>query len=230
MSLLKEIWFRLLSFGFYLLYHQLAPIYDQISWLVSFGKWRSWQLASLPYVQGPDVLEIAHGPGHMLRALNQAGYRAAGVDLSPQMGQLALRKLRADAAPLSIMQARAQNLPIAPNSFDSVLTTFPTEFVAELATLEEVHRVLRDNGRFVIVPQAQLTGGSAAVRLLEGLYRITGQRNLPGAADEQRQTIEIFHSFHDQFNRAGFDLRTEHVLQADSKVIVLIAAKQAVFS
>ncbi|MFN2125911.1 MAG: class I SAM-dependent methyltransferase, partial [Candidatus Promineifilaceae bacterium] len=151
MSVLEYLWFQLVSIGFYLLYHQLAPTYDMVSWLVSFGKWREWQLAALPFIQGPDVLDLAHGPGHMLITLQRGGYQVTGIDLSPQMGRLAMQKIRADRGSISILQAPAQKLPIASASFDTVLATFPTEFIAEQATLAEIHRVLRPNGRLVIV-------------------------------------------------------------------------------
>lgn len=226
MMILNSLWLRLISFGFYLLYHQLAPTYDVVSWIVSFGKWRTWQSAVLPFVRGPDVLELAHGPGHMLLALQAAGYNVTGSDLSPQMGRLARRKIQAAEALVPLLRAPAQNLPFTSGSFDTVLATFPTEFIAEQATLDEVHRVLRKNGRLVILPQARLTGGSAAVRLLESLYRLTGQRNVPEPGDERYPVIPRFSALQERFTTAGFDVRLERVQQPGSEVIILIAARQ----
>ena len=226
MTILNNLWLRLISFGFYLLYHQLAPTYDVVSWIVSFGNWRTWQSAALPFIKGSDVLELAHGPGHMLLALQAAGCNVTGADLSPQMGRLARQKIRAAEAPVHLLQAPAQNLPLTSGSFDTVLTTFPTEFIAEQATLDEVYRVLRKNGRFVILPQARLTGGSAAVRVLENLYRITGQRNIPEPGHEQYPAIPRFRDLQERFTAAGFDVRMERVQQPGSEVIILIAARR----
>jgi SAM-dependent methyltransferase len=226
MNILNDLWVHFISFGFYLLYHQLAPTFDMVSWIVSFGKWRQWQLASLPFVKGPDVLELAHGPGHVLLALQRAGYNVTGSDLSPQMGRLAIRKIRASEAPVAILQAPAQKQPFAAGSFDSILTTFPTEFIAEQACLDEVHRLLRADGRFVIIPQARLTGGSLAVRLLKGLYRITGQRNIPEAAPGHDSTSPLFGAIQRQFIEAGFDIREERLSQPGSEVTILVATKQ----
>lgn len=226
MNILNDLWVRFVRFGFYLLYHQLAPTYDVVSWIVSFGKWRQWQLASLPFVKGPDVLELAHGPGHVLLALQRAGYNVTGSDLSLQMSRLAIRKIRATEAPVAILQAPAQKLPFAAGSFDSILATFPTEFIAEQACLDEVHRLLRADGRFVIIPQARLTGGSSAVRLLEGLYRITGQRIIPEPDHGHDSTSSLYGAIQRRFIETGFDVRVERVFQPGSEVTILIAAKQ----
>jgi ubiquinone/menaquinone biosynthesis C-methylase UbiE len=226
MAIFKYLWFQLLSIGFYLLYHQFALAYDLISWFVSFGKWREWQLAALPYIKGLDVLDLAHGPGHMLVALQRAGLRVTGVDLSPQMGQLAMRKIRTSRIPVSVIQAPAQNLPVANGSFDTVLATFPTEFIAERASLAEISRVLRHDGCLVIVPQARLTGDTAVVRLLEMLYKITGQRNISETADEENSTNSLSWIMQQRLGEAGFNVNLERVIQPGSEVIVVIAKRE----
>lgn len=226
MTIFNHLWFGLINFGFQLLYRQLAPTYDLVSWLVSFGNWRAWQYAALPFIKGPDVLELAHGPGHMLIALHQAGFDVTGVDLSPQMGRLAMRKIHTNRAPVSILQAPAQNLPLTSGSFDTVLATFPTEFIAEEKSLDEIHRVLRKDGRLVIVPQARLTGDSALVHLLEELYRITGQRNVPESEGEQSSGTSSFNWMQQRFNEVGFNMRLERVNQPGSEVLVMIAVRE----
>jgi len=223
MAIFKYLWFQLVSLGFHLLYHQLASSYDLVSWIVSCGKWREWQLAALPYIKGPDILELAHGPGHMLIALQASGHHVTGLDLSPQMGKLAMRRIRISKLPVSIMRAPVQNLPIADGSFDTVLATFPTEFIAERESLEEIKRVLRQNGRLVIVPQAKLTGDSAVVRFLESLYKITGQRNVP---DEKNQQTQLFQIMRHRFSDVGFHVSLERVIQPGSEVIVVIANRK----
>ncbi len=165
-------WQKLVRFGFRLLYHELAWTYDVVSWVVSLGEWRRWQRAALPYVQGPRVLEIGHGPGHMLLALQMKGCRVMGLDLSPQMGRLA--RTRAPSVPL--VRGRVQDLPFAEGSFDTVLATFPTEYVVEERTITAVARVLGYNGRFLILPEGHLTGGGPLQRFIEWLFQITGQQ------------------------------------------------------
>ena len=91
---LSGLWGRLVRFGFRLLYNELAWSYDMVSWAVSLGSWRRWQIGSLRFVTGRDVLEIAHGPGHMLSELSTRGFRVTGCDLSPAMGKQAKRRLQ----------------------------------------------------------------------------------------------------------------------------------------
>ena len=157
--------------AFHLLYTRLAPTYDAVAWAVSFGQWREWGAAALPYLSGPRVLELGHGPGHMLAALAAHGYEAIGLDLSPQMGRLARRR------PTSrLVRARAQVAPFATASFDGVLATFPTAYITAPATVAAVYRLLRPGGRLVIVPEARLGGPRPLRALVEWLYALTGQR------------------------------------------------------
>jgi SAM-dependent methyltransferase len=92
--MVQELWIKLIRFGFRLLYNELAWTYDAVSWLVSLGHWRQWQRAALPFVMGQRVLEIGHGPGHMLAALRAQGVNVIGLDLSPFMGQMARQRFR----------------------------------------------------------------------------------------------------------------------------------------
>lgn len=221
--MITTLWLQLVRIGFYLLYHQLASIYDAVSWIVSFGNWRRWQMSALPFVEGPDVLELGHGPGHMLLALQRAGYNATGADLSLQMAHLAQKRRSSTGSTFALVQAPAQRLPFASASFDTVIATFPTEFIVHQATLAEVYRVLKNNGRFVILPQARLTGDTLLVRLLESLYRITGQRDIPGTADAQDTRLGLIRQ---RFREACFDLRLEQVTQPGSEITILIATRE----
>jgi ubiquinone/menaquinone biosynthesis C-methylase UbiE len=175
-----SLWWRLLRFGFRLLYNELAFTYDLVSSAVSLGAWRCWQRSALKSLDAPPgalVLELAHGTGNLQLDLNAAGYTVIGLDLSPYMGQIARRKLRRHHLPIRLARGRAQQLPFPANAFSAVVTTFPTNFIVAPETLAELHRVLRENGRLVIVPNGILTGAGAVEKGIEWLYRVTGQRN-----------------------------------------------------
>jgi hypothetical protein len=64
------------------------------------------------------------------------------------------------------------------------VATFPTEYILDPATLAEVRRVLDQQGRLVVVASGRLTGRDPMSRLLEWLYRITGQRAPVPRGDE----------------------------------------------
>lgn len=206
------MWKRFVRFGFRLLYNELAWMYDLVAWLVSFGRWKMWGRTALKYVQGQRVLELAHGPGHLLIALKRAGYDTIGIDLSASMSKQAARRLRRADIVVPLVVCRAQALPFRAGSFDSVISTFPTDYMYDPATLHEVVRVTSGRGRWVIVAAARLAGRTPHERLVEWLYRITGQR------DSMEDEASIFDAL-------GMPLRIESERIGRSEVTLLIADK-----
>ena len=133
------------------LYRELAWAYDPVSWLVSGGRWRQWQLASLPYLAGETILDLGCGPGHLVAELLRRGKNAYGIDRSPAMQRLANRRLRRAGFPGRVVGADARSLPFATASVDSVVLTFPTPIVRQADLWQELARVLRPTGRVVVV-------------------------------------------------------------------------------
>lgn len=164
---------------FLLLYNQFAWAYDLVAWLVSFGHWNRWGQAALSHLRGQRVLELAHGPGHLLVAMQRGGWQPLGLDLSPAMGRLAKARLRRSGLAVPLVRARAQALPFRAGAFDSAVSAFPTEFILDPATLDEVARVLGEEGRLVIVPGVSFDSRGWPYRFLKWLYRVTGQASWP---------------------------------------------------
>lgn len=204
----------LLRFAFRLLYNELAWTYDWVSQAVSLGQWRSWQRAALARLRGPRVLEVAHGTGDLLLDLADAGFQPVGLDLSPAMGRLARRKLRRHGRNVPLVRGRAQALPFTSESFPSIVTTFPTEFILDPRSLDEFRRVLMPGGRLVVVAEARLTGQGVAVRFLEWLYAVTGQRG-PWPPDPEALFPEM-----------GFDFTVEVDRLPRSEVALVVAEKK----
>lgn len=221
-TLLRRNWFRLVRFGFRLLYNEMAWTYDGVSWLVSLGQWRRWQSAAIPSLKGSRILELAHGPGHMLIELNRRGFQVFGYDLSPYMSRLAKKNLRKAELSVPLARGDARALPFARGSFDSVLTTFPTEFVVDVSTLSSLHRVLKPGGRLVIVPQARLKGGGPVRRALEWLFAITGQRVEP--ADDS-WLARVWKETEQLMLSAGFVIDIEQKQLEESEVTIIVASK-----
>jgi len=187
---MRILWRRLIAFGFRLLYNELACLYDPVSWLASLGLWRRWQRTALEFLPAPGarVLELGIGPGHLLAELAARGYHVAGLDLSRAMVRRAGRRVRrlglftpgTPGTPgAAVCRGRAGALPFASGSFDAALATFPTAYIADPACLDGLARVLRPGGRVVVVEEAVLDRRGLPSRLLEWLYRVTGQRG-PG--------------------------------------------------
>jgi ubiquinone/menaquinone biosynthesis C-methylase UbiE len=217
-------WMALVRFGFRLLYQELAWTYNLVSWIVSLGEWRSWQLAALPFIQGPRVLEVGHGPGHMLLALQNGRYQVTGLDLSPQMGRLAQRRTQRT---VPLVRGAVQTLPFAPASFDTVLATFPTDYIIAPETLASIHRVLTSNGRLVIVPEGHLTGGRTLHRLIAWLFVITGQQASTETPANHPDTAwyTLWEPFQQAFTAAGFHTTIHPIRLPRSGVTLLVAHK-----
>jgi ubiquinone/menaquinone biosynthesis C-methylase UbiE len=188
-----KLWWRLVRFGFRLLYNEFAFTYDWVSYIVSLGAWRCWGRAGLKHLNiNPAgwVLELAHGTGNIQLDLRAAGHQTIGYDLSPYMGRITKSKLLKSGYPLQLARGRAQQLPFPDSSFAAVISTFPTDFIIADATLLEVHRILQSGGQFIIVPNGLLTGGGLSKTSLDWLYRITGQRG-----EENMSLTDFFASY-----------------------------------
>ncbi|GAC1519591.1 MAG: hypothetical protein NVS3B14_21650 [Ktedonobacteraceae bacterium] len=122
------------------------------------GQWRVWQRLVLPRLHGHDVLELGCGPGDLLADMLAAGYNCRAVEHSPQMVAAARETLQNCklGESTTIIQGSAQGLPFSDASFDSVMSTFPSEYIYDPDTIAEVARVLRPGGRLVVIEGANL--------------------------------------------------------------------------
>jgi len=181
---MRRLWWAFLRLFFRLLYNQFAWTYDLVAWVVSLGQWNAWGRTAILHLSGERVLELAHGPGHLLVEMATRTLAPVGVDLSPHMGRLARRRLRKAGLAVPLVRARAQALPFYDGSFDSVVATFPTEFFLEPTTLREAARVLGSGSRLVVVAWARLSERDPLSRFIGWLYRVTGQgKPLPGEGE-----------------------------------------------
>jgi len=218
----RRLWWAFLRLFFRLLYNEFAWVYDLVAWAVSLGLWKAWGRTAIPYLQGERVLELGHGPGHLLVTMAERGLAPAGIDLSPHMGLLARRRLRRAGLAVPLMRAYVQGLPFCGGCFDSAVTTFPTEFILDPATLRETARVLRSpepaegrpGGRLVVVAWARLGGRDPFSRFIRWLYQVTGQGDpLPGGGEAV--LVE-----------AGFVLRTVWERVGRTEVMLVVAEKR----
>lgn len=167
-------WFiKLYAWACERLYAEFAGSYDWVSWLVSLGHWSDWRRAALYYLplsivergQGDEVsptrrvLEIGFGTGELLLEMARQGIATTGLELSPAMHQVTATKLRRQGFDVPRVRAFAQATPLADESFDAIISTFPAAYILDPATLRECARLLRKpqpaaerpGGRLVIV-------------------------------------------------------------------------------
>jgi len=122
------------------------------------GQWRVWQRLVLPRLHGHDVLELGCGLGDLLADMLEAGYNCRAVEYSPQMLEAARNTLqrRKLGEKSWVLQGSAQHLSFSDASFDTVVSTFPSEYIYDPDTIAEVERVLRPGGRLIVVEGANL--------------------------------------------------------------------------
>lgn len=211
---------RFLRFFFWHFYHGFAWTYDSVAAIVSIGRWNEWIRSVQPFLHGQRVLEIGHGPGHLQLDLRRQNLRlVAGLDESRQMGHLASSRLRdAGYADLHLARALGQSLPFADGTFDTIVSTFPTEYMFELGTMLEVKRVLAPGGRFIVEPAAWIIGRQAVDKIAAWLFRVTDQA--------PRQPAEIVGArLRAGFEAAGFTPEV-HTIEIRSSTVLVIVAEQ----
>jgi ubiquinone/menaquinone biosynthesis C-methylase UbiE len=104
-------------------------------------------------LQAPEVLDLGCGGGHISFTVAPHAASVTACDLSSQM----LAVVAASAAERGLSnirteQAQAEHLPFPDASFDLVITRFSAHHWLHVPTgLREMHRVLRPNGKVVVI-------------------------------------------------------------------------------
>lgn len=205
----------LLRFFFRMLYHQFAFAYDFVAATVSLGQWKNWVSSILPLIAGTHILEIGHGPGHLQRILLSRKLFPVAIDESAAMGRLAQRNTDGKA---TLTRALAQGLPFANKSFDTIVSTFPAEYIFEQQTLSEVQRCLSDGGRFIVLPVALQRGRKPLERVMSLLFRVTRQSPVD-PLEEVKEKLRA------PFVEAGFDVDVQELPIKSSLLLVILAKK-----
>lgn len=149
------------------LFTRIAPRYDLINDLQSFGLHRYWKRKVIQLAQpepGQKALDVCCGTGDLALALARQGAEVVGLDFSARMLELAQAKARrleklGQRAPAQhrpraprFLTGDAQRLPFPDSSFDVVTVGYGLRNLADWeAGLREMHRVARPGGRVVVL-------------------------------------------------------------------------------
>ncbi len=152
-------------------YGSFAKGYD---WIVKvLPVWRNWISAALPHIVGPDVLEISFGTGYLLSQY-ASQHNTYGIDYNWELACVTQQNLQKAGARAQIQQADVEHLPYPTASFDTVVNTMAfTGYPDGIKALNEIRRVIKPNGQFVLVdidyPKDQNWLGVQTTRLWAGL-------------------------------------------------------------
>jgi demethylmenaquinone methyltransferase/2-methoxy-6-polyprenyl-1,4-benzoquinol methylase len=141
------------------LFATIAPRYDLINDLQSFGLHRLWKrrLIQLAAVRpGMQALDLCCGTGDVAFALADAGAKVTACDFSAPMLEVARKRLRSRGSrgdeALTFVQADALHLPLDSNTFDIITIAYGLRNLADFrAGLVEMLRVLKPNGKLLIL-------------------------------------------------------------------------------
>lgn len=151
------------------LFARVAPRYDLLNDLMSFGLHRRWKTrlvrmaAAQPGLRG---LDVCCGTGDIALALARLAVEVVGLDFSQAMLEIAnSRSRREEQAPLSPVQGKArlfkppkflqgdaQQIPFPDQSFDIVTVGYGLRNLADWrAGLKEMARVAKPSGRLLVL-------------------------------------------------------------------------------
>jgi ubiquinone/menaquinone biosynthesis C-methylase UbiE len=170
---------RAFTAGFDRMYTRVATLFD---WTVKLvPTWRRWLRRALPHVEGPRVLEVSFGTGYLLTQL-PAGLESHGLDYNAALIETARRNLRRLQLEARLVRGTVEALPYADGCFNTVLTTMAFSGYPDGAkAMGELSRVLKDDGRLVIVDVGYPEDGSWLGTRATRLWQLVGDiiRDLP---------------------------------------------------
>ena len=161
-------------------------MYDRMSARVEDAGLREVRRRLLADAQG-RVLEIGGGTGANLLLYGPEVESLTVTEPEPPMLRRLDRKVREQAPLTKVLRARAEELPFADDSFDTVVSTLVLCGVDDQQqALREVHRVLRPGGRFMFLEHVRSDDPKVA-RLQD---RMNGVNQFVVRCDCNRATLD----------------------------------------
>jgi demethylmenaquinone methyltransferase/2-methoxy-6-polyprenyl-1,4-benzoquinol methylase len=158
-------------------FNRVAPQYDFMNSLLSFGIQRAWKRAAIRLLDplpGSRILDLCGGTGdlgHLAVARSASGGRATICDINMAMmsagrGTYAPHPLKSR---VTWVQGDAEKIPFAEATFDAAMVGFGIRNLTHLEQgFQEMHRVLKPGGRFLCLEFSRPT--NAVFRALYDFY------------------------------------------------------------
>lgn len=169
------------------MFGEISPKYDFLNHFLSGGTDRYWRWQTVRTVKpegDAPILDVCTGTGDLAIAWWKKARRKVpviGSDFTHEMltraipkGEKLRRKVKS-AAPLTFLEADAQNLPFVDDRFQIVSVAFGLRNIADTERgLREMIRVCRPNGRVVVLEFSMPRN-----RVIRGVYSWYFKRVLP---------------------------------------------------
>jgi demethylmenaquinone methyltransferase / 2-methoxy-6-polyprenyl-1,4-benzoquinol methylase len=140
------------------MFNNIATRYDFLNHFLSFGAdryWRKKAIGELSSWHPKSIIDIATGTGDFaLAALKCKPERIAGVDISEEMIDIAIKKIAAKGLEglIGFQLADAEALPFRDNTFDAATVAFGVRnFEDPKKGLREIGRVIKPGGHLVVL-------------------------------------------------------------------------------
>ena len=125
---------------------------------------------------GGRVLEVAPGPGYLSIELAKLGkYQVTGLDISKSFVEIARTNARQAGVQVDFRRGNAADMPFADETFDFVICTAAFKnFTQPVRAIAEMYRVLRPNGKALIVDLRRDASPAAVNQMVDemGLNRV----------------------------------------------------------
>ena len=143
----------------YKIFNEIASTYDFLNHTLSFGidiYWRKKLLQHLPNKNSINALDLATGTGDVaLTLVNDPRIKKiTGIDLSKGMIDIGIKKVKKKGLEKKIflMLGDGVNIPAGDNAFDLTTISFGIRnFSDPQKSLHDIHRVLKNEGRLMIM-------------------------------------------------------------------------------
>jgi demethylmenaquinone methyltransferase/2-methoxy-6-polyprenyl-1,4-benzoquinol methylase len=140
------------------LFARIAPRYDLMNDLQSFGLHRWWKrrLVQIAKVRvGESAIDLCCGTGDIAMELAQCGAKVVGLDFNEAMlavAQARNRKSKPDAPAATFLRGDAQQIPFPEDSFEIVTVGYGLRNLANWETgLREMQRVGKPGARLLVL-------------------------------------------------------------------------------
>ncbi|MFD4444540.1 class I SAM-dependent methyltransferase [Nocardia sp. NPDC058519] len=157
----------------------------------------SYQYLADQVPNAQEVLDLGCGDGSLLAVLARNGAtRLAGIDLSDVELSAAIQ--RPELCGADLRQGRAQDLPFADNSFDTVMSHMALMLMAKIEQVfAEAARVLKPAGRLAIsvgLKPADRSGRALFLKVARPIFAAAQQSgSMPSLGDRRTRTREGLH-------------------------------------